>query len=55
MFYTYYVIFSEILTHFLALNFKTKVLTAQKKSSFRMSGRANISIAALQVAVLWGN
>ena len=29
-FHTYYVIFSEILTHFLAQNFKTQILTAQK-------------------------
>ena len=36
----YQVIFSDIFPLFLAQNYKTKVLTVQKKSSFRMSGLA---------------
>ena len=36
MFHTYQVIFSDIFALFLAQNFKTKVLTAQKKSTFRV-------------------
>ena len=38
--HTYYLIFGVILALFLAQNFKTKVLTAQKKSTFRMSAQA---------------
>ena len=34
MFHIYYAIFSEIFAHFLVQNFKTKVLTAQKKIIF---------------------
>ena len=37
IFHAYLVIFNDIFAFFLAQNFKTKVLTAQKKSTFRMS------------------
>ena len=37
MFHTYFMIFSENFLLFLAQNFKTKVFTAPKKSTFRMS------------------
>ena len=37
--HTYYVILEVIFTLFLVQNFKTEVLTAQKKTNFRMSAQ----------------
>ena len=52
MFHTYYVIFSEILTLFLAQNSKAKVLTAKKNQLLECLGMVLIPILLLLIVFL---